>query len=104
MALGSTQPQTETSTRNLPGGKGRPERMADVTAICEPTASKMSDPRRLITLWASTACYRDGSTFLPLCSSLVPMSSNFFPVKTRHLCVYFLSTKSPAALGLFTKL
>jgi hypothetical protein len=47
MALGSTQPLTETSTRNLPGGKGRPARKADLTAICEPTVYKMWDPRRL---------------------------------------------------------
>jgi hypothetical protein len=37
MALGSTQPLTEMSTRNLPGGKGRPARKADLTVICEPT-------------------------------------------------------------------
>jgi hypothetical protein len=37
MALGSTQPLTEISTRNLPGSKGRPERGADnLTTICEP--------------------------------------------------------------------
>jgi hypothetical protein len=37
MALGSTQPLTEMSTRNLPGGKGQPVRKADnITAICEP--------------------------------------------------------------------
>jgi hypothetical protein len=36
-ALGLTQPLTEMSTRNLPGGKGRPARGADLTAICEPT-------------------------------------------------------------------
>jgi hypothetical protein len=37
MALGWTQPLTEMSTRNLPGGKGRPARKADnLTAICEP--------------------------------------------------------------------
>jgi hypothetical protein len=37
MALGSTQPLTEMSTRNLPGGKGWPARGADdLTAICEP--------------------------------------------------------------------
>jgi hypothetical protein len=37
MTLGSTQPLTETSTRNLPGGKGRPVFEADnLTAICEP--------------------------------------------------------------------
>jgi hypothetical protein len=36
MALRSTQPLTEMSTRNLPGGKGRPARKADnLTAICE---------------------------------------------------------------------
>jgi hypothetical protein len=38
MDLGSTQPLTEMSPRNVPGGKGRPARMADnLTAICEPT-------------------------------------------------------------------
>jgi hypothetical protein len=32
-----TQPLTEMSTRNLPGGKGRPVRKADnLAAICEP--------------------------------------------------------------------
>jgi hypothetical protein len=37
MALGSTQPLTELSTRNLPGGKKRPARRADNhAAICEP--------------------------------------------------------------------
>jgi hypothetical protein len=37
MALGSTQPLTELSTRILPGGKGRPASKADnLTAICEP--------------------------------------------------------------------
>jgi hypothetical protein len=37
MALGSTQPLTKISTRNLPEGKGRPTRKADnITAICEP--------------------------------------------------------------------
>jgi hypothetical protein len=37
MALESTQSLTETSTRNLPGGKERPARKAyNLTAICEP--------------------------------------------------------------------
>jgi hypothetical protein len=37
LALGLTQPLVEMSTRNLPGGKGRPARNADnLTAICEP--------------------------------------------------------------------
>jgi hypothetical protein len=41
MALGSTQPLTEMSARNIPGGKGRPARKADnLTAICEPIVKK----------------------------------------------------------------
>jgi hypothetical protein len=37
MALGSTQPLTEMSTRNIPGDRGRPARKADnLTAIFEP--------------------------------------------------------------------
>jgi hypothetical protein len=37
MTLGSTQPLTETSTRNLPGGKKLPARKAgNLTAIYEP--------------------------------------------------------------------
>jgi hypothetical protein len=37
MALVSTQPLIEMSTRNLPGGKGRPaHKAANLTAICEP--------------------------------------------------------------------
>jgi hypothetical protein len=60
MALGSTQPLTEISTRNLPGGKWRPALEADnLTAIREPIVCKMWEPQRLTTLWASTACYRD---------------------------------------------
>jgi hypothetical protein len=38
MALESTQSRTEMSTKNLPGGEGRPARKADnLTTICEPT-------------------------------------------------------------------
>jgi hypothetical protein len=44
MALGSTQPLTEMSTRNLPGGKGRPARKADLTAIWEPDVSQPYGP------------------------------------------------------------
>jgi hypothetical protein len=37
MALESTQPLTEMSTKNLTEGKGRPVRKADnLTATCEP--------------------------------------------------------------------
>jgi hypothetical protein len=39
MVLGSTQPLTEMSTRDLPEGKKRPARRADnLAAICEPNA------------------------------------------------------------------
>jgi hypothetical protein len=67
MALGSTHSLTEMSTRNLPGVKGRPARKADnFTIICEPMVRKMWEPRRLTSLWASTACYRDSFTTLLL--------------------------------------
>jgi hypothetical protein len=43
MTLGSTQPLTEMSTRNLPGGKGRPARRAgNLTAISEKMGASMS--------------------------------------------------------------
>jgi hypothetical protein len=72
MAPGSTQPLTEMSTRNLPGGKGPPALNADNLTICEPTVYKMWEPRRLTKLCASKACYRDNFTFIFLffCSYL----------------------------------
>jgi hypothetical protein len=64
MGLGSTQPLTEMSTKNLSGGKGRPACKADnFTAICKPVVYKMWEPRRLTTLWISMASYRDNVTF-----------------------------------------
>jgi hypothetical protein len=37
MAMGSSQPITEMSTKNLPGGEKRPARRADnLVAVCEP--------------------------------------------------------------------
>jgi hypothetical protein len=36
MAQGSNQFLTEMSTRNIPGGKVRPARKADLTAVYEP--------------------------------------------------------------------
>jgi hypothetical protein len=42
MALGSTQPVAEMSTRNLPGGKGRSAlKNGNLSAICEPSVWKM---------------------------------------------------------------
>jgi hypothetical protein len=55
MALGSTQPLTEMSTRNLLGGIGcGPARKADL---------KMLELRRLTAIWASTACYTNSVDF-----------------------------------------
>jgi hypothetical protein len=52
MALGSTQPLTEMSTRILPRGKGRPARGADnLTAINEKIVYKMWEPGRLTSLY-----------------------------------------------------
>jgi hypothetical protein len=64
MALGSTQPLTEMSTRNIPGGKERPACKADnLTAIFEAIVEIMWASQRLTTLWAYMACYRDSFTF-----------------------------------------
>jgi hypothetical protein len=64
MTFGSTQTVTEISIGNLPESKGRPARKADkpqhylsVYFVYYVEASI------LITLWASTACYRDSFTF-----------------------------------------
>jgi hypothetical protein len=56
---------TEISTKNLPGGKLRPARKTDnLTDICGPIVWKMWEPRRLTTLWASTAGYRNNLPFI----------------------------------------
>jgi hypothetical protein len=65
MALGSTQPLTEMSIRNLPCWQPYRHLWADCL-------EKMWEPRRLTTLWASTACYRDSFTFLPIARNLKP--------------------------------
>jgi hypothetical protein len=57
----------EQSIRKLPGCKECPARKADdFTAICEPIVYKIWEPRRLTTLSASTACFRDSFTFYNL--------------------------------------
>jgi hypothetical protein len=48
MDLRSTQPLREMSTRNIPGGKGRPTLNDDkLTTICKPIVLKMWEPRLL---------------------------------------------------------
>jgi hypothetical protein len=64
MAMGLTQALTETSTRNIPGSKGRPVHKAEnLTAIYELIILKMWETQHFTTLRASTACYRDTFTF-----------------------------------------
>jgi hypothetical protein len=86
VALGSTQPLTEMSTRNLPGGKGWPAREADsLTAICERIVYKMWESRRLTTLWAFTACYGDSFTFTYIVdlTQIISVNSGIFLLKVR---------------------
>jgi hypothetical protein len=72
MALGSTQPLTEMSIRNLLGSKRRPARKVDnLAAICEPTVYKMWEPRRLTTLWASMTRYRETFTFTFIANDVI---------------------------------
>jgi hypothetical protein len=62
MGLGSTQSLTEMSTRNLLGSKGWHVRLTTLP----PSMSQLSrkwEPRRLTTLWAPMACYKDNFTF-----------------------------------------
>jgi hypothetical protein len=64
VALGSIQPLTQMSTRNFPGGKGRPvHKTENLTAICEPIVWKMWEPRYLTTLWVSVALLLSGRSF-----------------------------------------
>jgi hypothetical protein len=64
MVLGSTQPLTEMSTRNLPGGEGLQARKADnLNPICQQIVKKRWEPRHLTTVWAFTSCYRGTFTF-----------------------------------------
>jgi hypothetical protein len=64
MTLVSTQSLTEISAKNLLGVEERPARKADLTSICEPIVYNMWEPRRLTSLWAYMAYYRDSFTFL----------------------------------------
>jgi hypothetical protein len=94
LALGSIQPLTQMSTRNIPGGKGRPEHKADnLTAICEPIFSKMWKPRPLKILWASTACYSETFNFLITFNDVISVTA--FEVALLLLC-YFMSNEIKA--------
>jgi hypothetical protein len=65
MALGSTQPLTEMSTRNVPGDKGRPARKAEIlTTIYESIFYKMWEPDISQTNWPPRP---DAGINLPFC-------------------------------------
>jgi hypothetical protein len=81
------------STRNLPVGKGRPARKAyNLAAICEPIVQKIWEPRRLATLWTSTACYRDTFTFFFYCHLTIWL----FTFSTRILCEFISPLPRPS--------
>jgi hypothetical protein len=64
MALGSIEPLTEMSTRNLPEGKGLPAREAhNLTSSVSQFVYKIWEPQRLTNQWDYTACYKDNFTF-----------------------------------------
>jgi hypothetical protein len=89
MALGSTQPLTEMSTRNHPEGIGRPARKADnLTAICEPFISKIWEPRPLTTIWASTASYRDTFLTLPWRVNNETLHRKRCFYRFQHICLF----------------
>jgi hypothetical protein len=75
MALGSTRPLTEMSTRNLPGGKGRPARKADNLTS------------------ASTACYKDSFTFF-LLKLYTDVSTNIFTTALRRNLIFLPERRS----------
>jgi hypothetical protein len=62
MGLWSTQPLTEMNTRNFPGCNGLPARLKTSPPSVSRLSSKMWEPRRLTTPWASMASYRDSFT------------------------------------------
>jgi hypothetical protein len=75
---------------------GQRVRLVNRTAICDPIVQKMWEPRRLETLWACTAHYRDSFTFLHVqkvskriyCSSVITIIS--FECSSEVLCASVL--------------
>jgi hypothetical protein len=57
MALGSSQPLTEMSTKNLPGLSAH--KADNLTAICKQMGYKTWEPRLLTLLWASMSSSKD---------------------------------------------
>jgi hypothetical protein len=92
MALVSTQPLTEMSTRNIPGGEGRPARKADnLTAIYEPIVYKMWEPQHLTALWVSTV---QGYLYLYLYSHQFLQNGRHVSTLYYHLQAFKLTISS----------
>jgi hypothetical protein len=64
MAIGSTQPLSKMSIRNLPGGKNRPARRADNLA---PSVCRISENVGALTSLNTKGLYRDKFTFTLPC-------------------------------------
>jgi hypothetical protein len=73
MALGSTQPLTEVTTRNLPGGKGWPAYMADNLTAIYKLSRKCGSLNVTQPYAASTAYYRENTppSYLSIYSSFI---------------------------------
>jgi hypothetical protein len=89
MALGSTQPLTKMSTRNLPGGKTRPAHRADnLAAIYGP----MSENVAALTFWNPKVLhglYRYNLPFLPFKLGIILGCWNL-PIKLNGITSYKL--------------
>jgi hypothetical protein len=74
--LDSTQPLTEMSTRDSPGGKKWSAPRADnLDASCEPNVSKLWEPEPLTNIRASTTCTGIVLTFTLGLITIVPVST-----------------------------
>jgi hypothetical protein len=62
------------------------QHVAEMSTICEPIVYKIWEPRRLRTLWAPTACYRDSFTFFYLIfRDTAGILTNFLPFYVTQL-------------------